>query len=56
MTIYLPAAYEPRSNWPAIAINPANQILANKLKLLFASMPELSQLYQQPNYQDAACG
>ncbi|PSU98188.1 LON peptidase substrate-binding domain-containing protein [Photobacterium kishitanii] len=49
----LTATYEPCSNWPAIAMSPDNQILATKLKLLFASMPELSQLYQQPNYQDA---
>lgn len=49
----LTATYEPCQNWPTITINSENQILADKLKLLFASMPEISQCYPQPNYKDA---
>ncbi|MEC6907942.1 LON peptidase substrate-binding domain-containing protein [Photobacterium piscicola] len=49
----LTATYEHHYNWPSIEIDMTNQILADKLKLLFLSMPEISQRYPQPNYQDA---
>ncbi|MEC6882514.1 LON peptidase substrate-binding domain-containing protein [Photobacterium piscicola] len=49
----LTATYEPHYNWPNIRINAENKILTDKLKLLFLSMPEISQRYPQPNYQDA---
>ena len=48
----LTATYAPHYNWPSIEITIENQILADKLKLLFISMPEISQRYPQPNYQD----
>lgn len=49
----LTATYEPSHHWPTITTNADNQILADKLTLFFASMPEISQYYPQPNYQNA---
>ncbi|WP_256383892.1 LON peptidase substrate-binding domain-containing protein [Photobacterium toruni] len=49
----LTATYKSRHNWPAIKINTESQLLADKLKLLFISMPELNQYYPRPSFQNA---
>ncbi|MCD9513536.1 LON peptidase substrate-binding domain-containing protein [Photobacterium carnosum] len=48
----LTATYQRSHNWPTIKINTNNKLLADKLKLLFISIPEISQYYPQPNYQN----
>ncbi len=49
----LTATYEIYHHWPTILIDADNQILAEKLALLFESIPKISQRYQNPNYKDA---
>ncbi|OBU15206.1 hypothetical protein AYY19_05545 [Photobacterium aquimaris] len=50
----LTAAYEPCVQWLPIRINYDSQLLADKLQLLFNSIPEINQLYQQTSYDNAA--
>ncbi|PSU24081.1 Lon protease [Photobacterium phosphoreum] len=49
----LTAVYEPFHAWPTIAINANSQMLANKLNLLFASLPEINECYHDTNYNNA---
>lgn len=49
----LTAVYEPCHSWPTIPINADSQMLADKLNLLFDSVPEINTYYQHPNYNNA---
>ncbi|MCP4956650.1 MAG: Lon protease [Photobacterium aquimaris] len=49
----LTATYEPCVQWAPISINHDSQPLADKLKLLFESTPEISNIYQKTSYNNA---
>ena len=49
----LTATYKPCVQWLPININNDSQLLADKLQLLFNSIPEISLLYQQTSYDNA---
>ncbi|SMY36172.1 LON peptidase substrate-binding domain-containing protein [Photobacterium andalusiense] len=49
----LTATYEPCAQWTPININHDSQPLADKLKHLFESTPEITNIYQQTSYDDA---
>lgn len=46
------ADYEPYPHWSAAPIDPTTRCLSEKLRLFYATMPEIGSLYPTPGYDD----